>query len=53
MREHRDFYFLSKHTFQLILEVQRLFPGKCQVIITTHILSVPQRLEHLPLLLDA
>lgn len=54
MREHRDFNLdLLKYAFQLILKIQRLLPGKSQIIIAPHILPVPQRLEHLPLLTDA
>ncbi len=53
MREHRDFCILSEQLLQIVLKLVRLLLGERQVIVVSHVFTVPKLLKHLPLLLDA
>ena len=53
MREHRDFCILSEQLLQIVLKLVRLPLGERQIIVVSHVFTLPKLLKHLPLLLDA
>ena len=53
MREHRDFCILSEQLLQIVLKLVRLPLGERQVIVVSHVFTLPKLLKSLPLLLDA
>ena len=44
---------LSEQCFYFVLKIRSLLLAKSQIIVFVHITAVPERLEYLPLLLDA
>ena len=41
MREHRDFCILSEQLLQIVLKLVRLPLGERQVIVVSHVFTVP------------
>ena len=49
MREHRDFCILTEQLLQFVLKLVRLPLGERQVIVVSHVFTMPKLLKSLPL----